>query len=168
MIEQPHIASSPQSDLVGLIQRLEEIVLEAQRIPFGNRILLAESELLEIVDQMRINVPEEIRDARRIMREREAIPRDAQREAEQILQNAREQANRMISDEAIVREAEARSEQMIEDAQNAVAQARREMDAYSMNMLRDVEHRLNTHLSSIHRAINLLDESSQEPGLHRD
>ncbi len=168
MIEETHISSNPQSDLVGLIQRLEETVLEAQRIPFGNKVVLVESALLEIVDQMRINVPEEIRDARRIMREREAIPRDAQREAEQILTRAREQANRMISDEAIVREAEARAEQMIEDAQNAVVQARREMDAYSMNMLRDVEHRLNTHLSSIHRAINLLDESSQDSGLRRD
>jgi cell division septum initiation protein DivIVA len=168
MIDEANPVSGPQSDLVGLIQRLEETVLDAQRIPFGNKILMVESDLLEIIDQMRINIPEEIRDARRIMREREAIPRDAQREAEQILTHAREQANRMISDEAIVREAEARSEQMIEDAQNAVAQARREMDAYSMNMLRDVEHRLNTHLSSIHRAINLLDESSQDPGLHRD
>ena len=168
MIEEPSTAYNHQSDLVGLIQRLENVVLEAQRIPFGSRVMMVESELLEIIDQMRINVPEEIRDARRIMREREAIPRDAQREAEEILTRAREQANRMISDESIVREAEARAEQMIQDAQNAVVQARREMDTYSMNMLRDVEHRLNTHLSSIHRAINLLDESAQDSDPRRD
>ena len=152
-----------QSDLVSLIQRLERLVVDAQRIPFGNKVLMIESDKLEMIDQMRINIPEEIRDARRIMRERDAIPRDAQREAEQILAKAREQADRMISDEAIVREAQARAEQMIEDAQNAVAQARREMDAYSMNMLRDIEHRLNTHLSSIHRAISILDEVNSDP-----
>ncbi len=155
---------SRQSDLVGLIQRLEEAVVAAQRIPFGNRVMMIEGDLLEIIDQMRINIPEEIRDARRIMREREAIPRDAQREAEQILTKAREQADRMVSDEAIVREAQSRAEQMIEDAQNAVAQARIEMDAYSMNMLRDIEHRLNTHLNSIHRATNMLEETNRDPG----
>ena len=67
--------------------------------------MVNEREILSIIDQMRISIPEDIREARRVLREREQIPQAAQTEADQIVATARQQAEAMIGDEEIVRQA---------------------------------------------------------------
>ena len=119
--------------------------------------------LLAIVDEMRVRIPEEIREARRILREREQIPQSAQMEAEQIIQEAREQADQLIRDEEVVKEAEARAPQLIAEAEEQVEASREEMDVYALNMLRDLERRMQSHLSSIQRGVLALDQEVAEP-----
>ena len=119
--------------------------------------------LLAIVDEMRVRVPEEIREARRILREREQIPQSAQMEAEQIIQEAREQADQLVRDEEVVKEAEARAQQLIEEAEEQMEASREEMDVYALNMLRDLERRMQSHLSSIQRGVLALDQEVAEP-----
>ena len=119
--------------------------------------------LLAIVDEMRVRIPEEIREARRILREREQIPQSAQMEAEQIIQEAREQADQLVRDEEVVKEAEARAQQMIEEAEEQMEASREEMDVYALNMLRDLERRMQSHLSSIQRGVLALDQEVAEP-----
>lgn len=145
-----------------MIERLEALIEEGQRVPLGKRVLISERELLAIVDQMRISIPEEIREARRILREREQIPQSAQLEAEQIVAKAREQAELLVSDEEIVRQAHARAEQEKAEAEEATIAAREEMDIYALNMLQDIERRLTTHLTSIERAVSALDDNADE------
>jgi len=135
-------------------------VTAAQRVPMMRRIVMDERALLEIVDEMRIRIPEEVREARRVLREREQIPQSAQMEAEQISQQAREQADQMLRDEEIVRQAEARAEQIIEAAEERTEASREEMDVYALNMLGDIEHRRISNLASIRRGIDALDEES--------
>ena len=119
--------------------------------------------LLAIIDEMRIRIPEEIREARRIMRDREQIPQSAQMEAERIIQEAREQAEQLIRDEEVVKEAEARAQQLIEEAEEQAEVSREEMDVYALNMLRDLERRMQSHLSSIQRGVLALDQEVAEP-----
>jgi F0F1-type ATP synthase membrane subunit b/b' len=119
--------------------------------------------LLAIVDEMRVRIPEEIREARRILREREQIPQSAQMEAEQIIQEAREQADQLIRDEEVVKEAEARAQQLIAEAEEQAEASREEMDVYALNMLRDLERRMQSHLSSIQRGVLALDQEVAEP-----
>tara|TARA_B100001123_G_scaffold352925_1_gene404701 strand:- start:7435 stop:7914 length:480 start_codon:yes stop_codon:yes gene_type:complete len=145
-----------------LIERLEALIEEGQRVPLGKKVLISEREALAIVDQMRISIPEEIREARRILREREQIPQSAQLEAEQIVAKAREQAELIVSDEEIVRQAHARAEQAKVEAEEATLAAREEMDMYALNMLQDIERRLTTHLTSIERAVSALDDGIDE------
>lgn len=145
-----------------MIERLETLIEDGQRVPLGKKVLISEREALAIVDQMRISIPEEIREARRILREREQIPQSAQLEAEQIVAKAREQADLLVNDEEIVRQAHARAEQEKAEAEEATLAAREEMDMYALNMLQDIERRLTTHLTSIERAVSALDEGSDE------
>ncbi len=135
----------------------------AQRVPMMRKVIVDERGLLEVIDEMRVRIPEEIREARRVLREREQIPQSAQMEAEQIIQQAREQSEQMLRDEEIVKQAEARAEQLLRESEERVEAAREEMDIYALNMLRDVERRLQSHLSSIHRGIQALDQEGAEP-----
>jgi len=127
------------------------------------KIVVDEKGLIAVVDEMRIRIPEEIREARRVLREREQIPQSAQMEAEQIIQQAREQAEQMIRDEEIVKQAEARAAKILQDAEERAEAAREEMDVYALNMLRDLERRLHSHLASIQRGIAALDQTPAEP-----
>ena len=132
----------------------------AQRVPLMQKSLVDEKALLEIIDEMRIRIPEEIREARQLMREREQIPQSAQMEADQIIQEAREQADQLIRDEEIVKEAEARAQQLIGEVEEQAEVSREEMDIYALNMLRDLERRLQSHLSSIQGGVLALDEEA--------
>ena len=119
--------------------------------------------MLTVVDEMRIRIPEEIREARRVMRQRDQIPQSAQMEAERIVQQAQEQAEQMIRDEEIVKQAEAHALQLVEEAEERTDASREEMDLYALSMLRDLESRLESHLTSIRRGVAALDQSDAEP-----
>ncbi|MDE2867089.1 MAG: hypothetical protein OXR64_06820 [Chloroflexota bacterium] len=128
-----------------------------------HKIVVDERALLTIVDEMRIRIPEEIREARRVMRQRDQIPQSAQMEAERIVQQAQEQAEQMIRDEEIVKQAEAHALQMVQEAEERTDASREEMDFYALSMLRDLESRLESHLTSIRRGVAALDQSDAEP-----
>ena len=128
-----------------------------------HKIVVDERALLTIVDEMRIRIPEEIREARRVMRQRDQIPQSAQMEAERIVQQAQEQAEQMIRDEEIVKQAEAHALQLVEEAEERTDASREEMDLYALSMLRDLESRLESHLTSIRRGVAALDQSDAEP-----
>ncbi len=132
------------------------------------KAVVDERAILEVVDEMRIRIPEEIREARRILREREQIPQSAQMEAEQIIQQAREQADQMLRDEEIVKQAEARAQQILQEAEERVEAQREEMDVYALNMLRDLERRFTQHLNSIQRGIAAVDEDTAAEILEPD
>lgn len=132
-------------------------------MPLTHKVVIDERALLTIVDEMRIRIPEEIREARRVMRQRDQIPQSAQMEAERILQQAQEQAEQMIRDEEIVKQAEAHALQVVQDADERVDASREEMDLYALSMLRDLESRLESHLTSIRRGVATLDQSEAEP-----
>ena len=125
--------------------------------------MVDERAMLTVVDEMRIRIPEEIREARRVMRQRDQIPQSAQMEAERIVQQAQEQAEQMIRDEEIVKQAEAHALQLVEEAEERTDASREEMDLYALSMLRDLESRLESHLTSIRRGVAALDQSDAEP-----
>ena len=125
--------------------------------------MVDERAMLTVVDEMRIRIPEEIREARRVMRQREQIPQSAQMEAERIVQQAQEQAEQMIRDEEIVKQAEAHALHLVEEAEERMDASREEMDLYALSMLRDLESRLESHLTSIRRGVAALDQTDAEP-----
>lgn len=148
-----------------MIERLEALLEVGQRVPMMRKVLVNEHDVLSIIDQMRISIPEELREARRVMRERDQIPQSAQLEAEQIVARAREQAEAMLRDEEIVRQAQTRAEQLLSEAEDEVGKMREEMDGYALNMLQDLERRLTSHLTSLERGIEALERDVSEVSL---
>ena len=133
------------------------------------KVMINEREILSIIDQMRISIPEEIREARRVLREREQIPQSAQMEADQIVAKAGEQAEAMIRDEEIVRQAQLRADEIIRESEEMDRVTREEIDAYALDMLQDLERRLATHLTSIERGIQAIEaRPEEEPGGSRE
>ena len=75
-------------DLQYLIDRLETMVTGAKRVPITGKLMFDEQELADLIDQMRTVLPEEVRAARKVLRERDSIISEAQQQADEVLKTA--------------------------------------------------------------------------------
>lgn len=143
-------------DILYLVDRLENLIASSRRMPLVNQILVKEADISNIIDSMRTAIPEEIRQARRIIQEKERIIAQAQAEASTLLARAREETERAMNREGLlraaedrsqemVRNAEARSQEMVRRAEAQAEQMKTEADSYVAETLRA----LRDHLSSI-------------------
>ena len=109
-------------DLLYLIDRLEEQVAGAQRMPIGNRAVIDRRDLLDTIDQLRIAVPGEVRDAREIVAEMDAIRRNTEEEARLMIARAEEQAASLVEAHKVTRAAHERADELVAEAEARAAQ----------------------------------------------
>ena len=103
-------------DVLVLIDKLDDLVHNARAVPLTDQVRVDKEEIYDILDQMRATIPEEIKQARWIVKERQEMLAEAKREAERIVKEARERQERMVSEEEITKQAERAAEDIIEDA----------------------------------------------------
>lgn len=132
-------------EILYLVDRLENLIASSRRIPLVNRFMVKEADILSIIDQMRTSIPDEIKQARRIIQDKERILTQAQADANKLTARAREETERALHREGLLRSAEARSQEILQLAEEKAEQLKVEADAYVAETLRA----LRDHLSSI-------------------
>lgn len=123
-----------------------------------NSVTVDQSTALDLIDQLRVAVPEEVRQAKRVNEETSRLVERAQEEAERILARAQEQAAFLIEERELTRAAEARSAQIVEAGQAEAEQIRGGADQYAADVLIRLEGECIKALQSIKRGLALLDE----------
>lgn len=144
-------------DILHLIDRLEEIVNESQRIPFSDLRLVNEQRIWPLLDQMRISVPEEMRQAERIIRERERAKAQATEEAERIVELARQEAAQLAADHNIADAAEKEARAIRQHARQEARQIVAGADEYAFDVLCDLEQELKRALTVIENGIRAVE-----------
>lgn len=117
-------------DLAGRIQQLEELVREAKSMPLSSSALVNREEVLQLLEEMRTAVPEEIKQARWVVRDREELLAKARAEADQIVARAREQQLQMASREAVVQRANEEADRILAEAEERARRMRLEAEDY--------------------------------------
>jgi len=143
-------------DLAARIQQLEDMVREAKSMPLSSSALLNREELLELVASMREQLPEEIKQARWVVRDREELLAKARREAESLVERARAEQMRLVGQEAVVQEAQEEAERIVSDAQDRAHNVRMEAEDYVDGKLGQFEitiQRLQEMLAQTHEAL---------------
>jgi hypothetical protein len=140
-------------DIIYLVDRLEELVGMGKRVPFSHRVMVEEEEFLALVDQLRVAVPNEIRMAQRVIRERERIVAEAQGEAAKILKTARERAEYAVSEHGIVQEARQQGEEILRQAEERRRRTMGEVDVYALDQFAKVETAVREGLEIIEQAL---------------
>jgi len=102
--------------LEGALQHLRDLIETARTMPMSASVLVNRDEAIQLLDQARRNVPAELRHARWLLKERQEYLEQAKREANELLESARVQAERMVERSDIVREARRSAEQIVADA----------------------------------------------------
>src|SRR4051812_2311531 len=101
-------------DVLVLIDKLDDLVHNAKAVPLTDQVRIDREEIYDILDQMRATIPEEIKQARWIVKERQEMLAEAKREQDRLLQEAREQAVREASQTEIVKLAERQAQEIID------------------------------------------------------
>jgi hypothetical protein len=117
-------------DLAGRLQQLEEMVRDAKSMPLSSSALLNRDEVLDMLREMQESLPEEIKQARWIVKDREELLGKARQEAERIVDQAREDQLRMARKEEVVHRAEEEADRIVAEAEQQALDARAEAERY--------------------------------------
>ena len=140
------------------VERLEAMIANGRKLPLTSNVILDQTAALDLVDELRHAVPEEVQSARRINAEGERILERAQQESERIVAKAQEQAAFLIDERGLAEAAEAEGRRIVHDALAEAADVQRGSDEYSADVLVHLEGEVVKALQSIRAGIELLDE----------
>jgi vacuolar-type H+-ATPase subunit H len=127
-------------------------------MPLTSNVIIDQARALDLIDQLRVAVPEEVRQAKRTNEETERIVERAHEESERILARAQEQAAFLIEERELTRVAELRSKEIIAQGQREADEIRAGADDYAQTVLVHLEGECIKALQSIKRGLALLDD----------
>ncbi len=146
-------------DILHLVDRLEELFNESRPIWFTRSVVINEDKFLDIIDQMRVSIPDEIKKAQQLLNQKDRILAQAQEEANRTIQLAREKGEQIVEKDGIVQAAQARSEQIVAQARNEGEIVRRDADEYALDALTKLEMEVERYLNQIRNGIQVLQDS---------
>lgn len=149
-------------DISYLIDRLETLLNNSRRVPLTSGVILNKDECLEIIDQMRISIPQQIEEARRIKEEREQVAALAREEAKRLLEHARERADQVLDERGLLKEAQERSASILEEAQLMADETMRGADEYAISALGRLEDQLIAVQSTIRNGLDILQQEERK------
>ncbi len=144
-------------DILHLIDRLEEMIRESRRVPLSDLRLVDERRVWPLLDQMRISIPDEMRRAERIIREKERQKAQATEEAERIVELARQEAAQLAADHHIAQAAERDAASIRQRAREEAKQIVAGADEYAFDVLCDLEQELKRALTVIENGIRAVE-----------
>jgi cell division septum initiation protein DivIVA len=138
-------------DVLVLIDKLDDLVHNAKPVPLTDQVRLDKEEVYDILDQMRATIPEEIKQARWIVKERQEMLAEAKREAERIVKEARERQDRLVSQEEVTKEAQRAAEEIIDEAHAREREIRLGAEDYADEILGTLEVNLSKFIAAVQR-----------------
>lgn len=143
-------------DILHLVDRLEELFNESRPIWLTHSVIVDEDRMLDIIDQMRVAIPEEIKKAQQIITQRDRILAQAKEEANRTLTLARDKAEKSLEDDEIIQAAKTRAEQILDQARKEAAVSQREADKYILDSLTTLEVQMERILNQVRNGIHTL------------
>ncbi len=131
------------SDIYHLIDRLERLLADSMRVPLSAYLIVNEDDFLDVIDQMRTAIPQQIKDGERLQRERERIVAQAEEQASHIVQSARDDARALVVDHDLSRAAELRAAEIKEGARREAEVLKAEATEYARSVLDRLDRQLN-------------------------
>lgn len=130
-------------ELQQLINQLETVISHGKRVPLSQNIMVDEESVRRLIDQMRVSVPDIIKQAERTLGERDRIIAQANEEASRIVQMGREQATDMVEHHELAEDARRRAHEIIANAEQEAAAMRADADRYALNSLANLAEQLS-------------------------
>jgi hypothetical protein len=150
-------------DILHLIDRLEEILNESRPIPLTHTVLVDEDKVLDLIDQMRVAIPEEVKKAQQVLSQRDRILAQAQEEANRTLALARERSEQMVDRESIVQAAQERASHLSTQEITRIKQIQDDADMYVLESLTHLEMELDRMITQVRNGIQTLQGDNAAP-----
>ncbi|HEX8992449.1 MAG TPA: ATP synthase F0 subunit B [Anaerolineales bacterium] len=140
-------------DILQLVDRLEELFNEARAVPFTHNVVVDEDRMLEVLDQMRIVIPDEVKKAQQVLSQRDRFLAQAQEEADRTIALARDKAEQIAARDNIVIQAQQRAEQILAQARADADATRRDADDYVVDTLVQLQDTLEKILNQVRNGV---------------
>ncbi len=134
-------------DILNLLERIEDIIEEASKFPLSNKVMIDKEEVLEVINEIRLKLPDEINRASWVAKERQRILNEAQSEADELIEKVRDQQKYLIEENEIAKQAQRYAEQLIDDAERKASDMKIGAYNYSdeiLSKLQEKIHEINT------------------------
>jgi hypothetical protein len=150
-------------DILHLVDRLEELLNQSRPLPFTHNVMVDEDRMLDIIDQMRVAVPDEVKKAQQLLAQRDRLLAQAQEEANRTLAIAREKSEQLLERDSIVQAAQARADQLVSQARVDLIKERQDADQYVVDQLSRLEIELERSLTQVRNGIHTLQRDAAPP-----
>ena len=141
-------------DVSARLQQIEEIIQEAKSMPLSSSALVNREELLEILEAARADLPEEIKQARWVVKDREELLAKARRDGEAIVVRAQQERIRLVSEQEVVRASQEEADRIVGEAREHARQIRLEAEDYVDAKLAQYEIALEKVAGELNRSLN--------------
>lgn len=148
-------------DILNLVDKLEELFSQGRSIPLTHNVILDEDRMLDIIDQMRVSIPDEVKRSQQVLAQRDRILAQAKEEHERTIEIAKEKQEQLISSSEINVEAKRRAEQIISQAITEAEVIKREADKYALDTLKRLEYEMDRSINQIRNGIRTLERDQE-------
>lgn len=155
-----------EHDLMGILDRLEDLIDDATHVPFTGRVVINVEQVYEVIDQLRKSIPENMRQAQRVIQERDRILAQAREQAEAIVQEAQAFAERLARESAISQRAQEEAARIVEEARRQSREIRLGARDYAAEMLEKLEENLQKCLTVVRAGID--EVRSEKPSMESE
>jgi len=145
-------------DILQMIDRLEELLNESRPLPFTHNVIVDEDRMLDLIDQMRVSIPEEVKKAQQLLAQRDRLIAQAQEEANRTVNLARDRSTELVERDQVVQAAYTQAEQIKAQAHADGEVIRREADEYVLETLRNLEMEMERSINQVRNGIRTLQE----------
>ncbi|MBQ6509332.1 MAG: hypothetical protein IJI07_07650 [Flexilinea sp.] len=150
-------------DILNLVNKLEELFSQGRSFPFTHNVMINEDQMIDLIDQMRISIPEEIKRSQQILAQRDRILAQAKDEHDRMLEIANEKREQLISAHEISVEATNRAKQIISQAQTEADVIKQEADKYALESLKKLEIEMDRVQAQVKNGIKALQYNPDDP-----
>jgi hypothetical protein len=154
-------------DIINVIDRLETLITTSKTVPVSGNIMLDKKKAMELVDQMRLSIPQEVKAAIEVLGQKDQIVNQATLDARRTKSDADQEYRQRMDQSELVVSAEARAQDTLRDAEQRASRLlhqseaestsrRSDADAYALRSLRALEQEISAIAGSVRRGIDLL------------
>jgi vacuolar-type H+-ATPase subunit H len=138
------------------IDRLEYLIAHSRQIPLTRTVVIDQEEALACIDDLRLSLPDEVKQARWTLQEQQRLLSEAQSEAARILNKASERAQTMMGQQELLKRAEKQAETMLKEAAAKAEETRRAADRYAWDVMQNLESQLLRTISTVKKGAEAL------------
>lgn len=152
-------------EMLKYIDQLEELVDTASKVPLTGKVMVNVDEIFEVIDLIRENLPQELRDAQYALLEKDRLLAEAQAKAERELEDARKEALALVAEHEIVRHAQAEADAILERTRQSALEVREGARSYANDILYQIENNLDKALYTVKKSRDEIRLSGKKPSV---
>lgn len=174
MSQPPRVRNEQESapELVYNIDQLEDLVSNGKRLPMSHKVMVDEDEFIRVLDDVRSSIPMEIREAQRLLKERERLLGEAQEQAARIVNDAQRRASVLVSEHTVLNEAKQHAEELLRAAEKRHQEEQGRMEVFflqQINAIRNATYAIMSNMEgTVERSLEALNQAEAAIGQDPD